>query len=640
MQQARAVVFSLLIILLTFSGEPVHAESTVEAHQPPTVARVYILAGQSNMQGGGQAKELEPSWRQPIDGAFIVNGDKHTRLDPGQLATKGSRFGPEIGFAHHLRNNQPQKPHVYLIKFALSSQPLDPGWDGGAADGSSWVGAEPGPGRKTFYPGTGPDDPNIGQHYKKLHDYIAAGIKGLKDKGYVPEVQGIVWMQGEQDSKNEVSAGRYDQMLALLKHRLEQDFIDGRDVPLVFGQVLPHDPPLKRYTHRDLIRHRMAGVDWRSGSEGAVSNIWMVPTDGLELLKDTVHYSTKGQLELGQAFGIEMLKAERNANAHDVPAKPEITSPQEPIGWCTVDRLGQVGTTGGAAGLSIVVRTGAELIEALKRKVPLKIYVRGTIDLDSALRIEGVSDKSILGLGDKAKIQGEVRIRKGSSNIIIRNIHFDGQDTVGDALSINGQSDNDGDQVHHIWIDHCTFSRYTDGLIDITHAADFITISWCHFHSSDRVSLVGHSDSNANEDTGHLTVTYHHNWFDHTRQRHPRVRFSQLVHLFNNFYDLDENAIYGTVSVERAYLLLENNYFSNIKIPFKSSSGHANSGPGFLVARGNAFHNCGETREENGKVPDPPYRYSLDPAEDVPNSVRKGAGAGVINFDNPFGLHD
>lgn len=48
---------------------------------------------------------------------------------------------------------------------------------------------------------------------------------------------------------------------------------------------------------------------------------------------------------------------------------------------------------------------------------------------------------------------------------------------------------------------------YYDGLCDVTHASDWVTISNTYFHDHYKVSLVGHSDSNADEDTGHLTGT-------------------------------------------------------------------------------------------------------------------------------------
>ncbi len=310
----RLIVTLLLSCMIWL---PTLAQSTTQVSDTPPVARVYILSGQSNMVGSGQAKELAAAWQQPIDGAFIYKQGKYATVEAG---TAG-RFGPEIGLAHYLRNNQPGRPNIYLIKFALSGQPLDAGWTKPSANGGGWVGPEPGPNRTTFYPGTSTNDPNIGLHYKRLYAHVTKAMQQLKDDGYRPELQGIIWMQGEADAKHEVSAGRYDKSLALLKQRLEDDFAGGNNVPFVFGQVLPYEPALDRFTHRDLIRERMAQADGRSGDDRAIANVWMVPTEGMELLKDTVHYSTKGLLAMGQAFGLEMLKAHRFAEESDPASK-------------------------------------------------------------------------------------------------------------------------------------------------------------------------------------------------------------------------------------------------------------------------------------------------------------------------------
>lgn len=308
------LAFALCLLTLT------RAQAQVSTSPRQPVARVYLLAGQSNMQGVGQANELSAMWQQPIDGALIFDGKQFKPVVAGKDGKSG-RFGPELGFAHYMANNDPmtrEAGKLFIIKFALSGQPLDAGWDGGAADGSSWVSAEPGPNRKTFYPGTSADDPNTGLHYKKMMAHIKAGLQTLREQGYEPQLCGVVWMQGEQDAKNEVSAGRYDQSLDRLKDRIAED-LQSKPVPLVFGQVLPHEPAMARFSHRDLIRQRMAEADWRSGSKRAVWDVWMVSTDGMALNEDTVHYSTKGLLELGQAFGLEMLKAHRR-KMNDKPA--------------------------------------------------------------------------------------------------------------------------------------------------------------------------------------------------------------------------------------------------------------------------------------------------------------------------------
>ncbi|GIE98730.1 pectate lyase family protein [Paractinoplanes rishiriensis] len=68
----------------------------------------------------------------------------------------------------------------------------------------------------------------------------------------------------------------------------------------------------------------------------------------------------------------------------------------------------------------------------------------------------------------------------------------------------------------NVWIDHNDFSNGGDGLLDITHGSDFITVSWNRFHNHDKTLLLGHADDNSAEDNGHLRVTYVHNYFDGT----------------------------------------------------------------------------------------------------------------------------
>jgi len=69
-------------------------------------------------------------------------------------------------------------------------------------------------------------------------------------------------------------------------------------------------------------------------------------------------------------------------------------------------------------------------------------------------------------------------------------------------------------------LDHCElYSDATiekdlyDGLLDITHAADWTTVSKTYLHNHWKVSLIGHSDKNGAEDTGHLHVTMHNNYW-------------------------------------------------------------------------------------------------------------------------------
>lgn len=79
---------------------------------------------------------------------------------------------------------------------------------------------------------------------------------------------------------------------------------------------------------------------------------------------------------------------------------------------------------------------------------------------------------------------------KSVKNVILRNLQISKSKAPTDLVAIQYGTTN-------VWVDHCEFSNtltegkdFYDGALDITHAADFITVSWNHFHDSVRLGLV------------------------------------------------------------------------------------------------------------------------------------------------------
>jgi pectate lyase len=139
--------------------------------------------------------------------------------------------------------------------------------------------------------------------------------------------------------------------------------------------------------------------------------------------------------------------------------------------------------------------------------------------------------------------------------------------------------------------------------------------------------LEGHSDS-FTQDIGFLKVTYHHNWFNGTTERHPRVRFSDPTHVFNNYY-LNIGK-YGVATTMNAGVLVESNFFDHVPQPtITNISGSAQ--PGRLVNRNNIYVSSG-TPQAAGTVTEPRtfYSYTPDATANVPTIVRNGAGVGKI----------
>ena len=199
----------------------------------------------------------------------------------------------ELSFASEMaKRGRP----IYLVKYSASGMPLHHGWDR-----NTWKGGDPAPGRVNFYPGTEPEDPARGKLYRDMTRRFREAIEQIEKQGHTPRVRAFLWMQGEQDSKHEVSATTYATSLALLFRRVRAD-VGSPGMQLVYGQVLPYEKAMARFTHRKQIREQMAAADARSGQPESIVDAFMVTTEDCSLKKDTVHHDSAGYWRLGQKF--------------------------------------------------------------------------------------------------------------------------------------------------------------------------------------------------------------------------------------------------------------------------------------------------------------------------------------------------
>lgn len=171
------------------------------------------------------------------------------------------------------------------------------------------------------------------------------------------------------------------------------------------------------------------------------------------------------------------------------------------------------------------------------------------------------------GVGEDAVADGwGIRV-KNASNIEIRNIGtMNCNSNEGDNIGLQQAND-------YIWVHNIDFfygdagsaadQIKGDGALDCKKST-YVTFSYNHFWDSGKCNLLGLSE---NTTTG-LYITYHHNWFDHSDSRHPRVRFYS-AHVYNNYFD--GNSKYGTGSTNASSIFSENNYFRNSKHPMMTS---------------------------------------------------------------------
>lgn len=283
-----------------------------------------------------------------------------------------------------------------------------------------------------------------------------------------------------------------------------------------------------------------------------------------------------------------------------------------PVGYASMNG----GTTGGSTSTTVTVTSASALTSAIGSSTSQTVRVSGMITVSGMLRV--ASNKTIIGVGSGSGITGGGLNLSGVRNIIIRNLNF--RNAADDSINVQTNTTN-------VWIDHNDLSNGYDGLIDIKRGSDFITVSWNRLHNHDKSMLLGHDDGNSAQDLGHLRVTYVHNWFEGTGQRHPRVRFANPVHVLNNYYS--NIGSYGVASTMNAGVYVERNYFENVANPTVTQTG--DSAAGNIKILNNYKVNSGAEQTRNsGSVAAIPYSYTPEANSSVKATVTAGAGTGKI----------
>ncbi|MFF5565724.1 polysaccharide lyase family 1 protein [Streptomyces sp. NPDC012623] len=297
-----------------------------------------------------------------------------------------------------------------------------------------------------------------------------------------------------------------------------------------------------------------------------------------------------------------------------IPQQSAAAAETTPIGYAA-------GTTGGGSASPVTVSTLSAFTSAVAGSSAKVVRVSGLISLTG--QVDVGSNTTVLGVGSGSGFTGGGLRIKESTNVVVRNLNISKPVAPSDGITVQKST--------RVWIDHNAFSAdrdhdkdYYDGLLDITHASDNVTVSWNTFKDHYKGSLVGHSDSNASEDTGHLRVTYHHNSFSNVYSRLPSLRFG-TGHFYDNYVQGADTACHSRMG---AQMLVENNVFRDTKIAVTTS--RSSSVDGYAVLRGNDLGGAATEISGTGSFTTPPYSYTAEPASTVVASVTAGAGTGKI----------
>ncbi|MDQ8189897.1 sialate O-acetylesterase [Roseibacillus persicicus] len=181
--------------------------------------RVYLLGGQSNGNGRGDAAELSVA---PLDskGLDAPQTDVYFYWHKTQNTTNGNltqdtwidlqpvsghavnspsghelEFGSELSFGRAMADNDPNV-NVAIIKYTEGGTNLHTQWSASGAQYLTFVAT------------------------------VEAGLAALETDGHTYEIGGMVWIQGESDTGS-ANAANYEANLTDLIQRVRQDVFDG-----------------------------------------------------------------------------------------------------------------------------------------------------------------------------------------------------------------------------------------------------------------------------------------------------------------------------------------------------------------------------------------------------------------------------
>jgi len=277
--------------------------------------KLFVLAGQSNMNGLGHNKHLPKNLNKPIDGVYIFQG--HADADDAPIAGQGRwevlqpghgygfssngkvnkhshLFGAEMSFADKIRTLYPTD-NIAIIKYARSGSSI-------ALEAAGKYGAwEPDYKGKT----------GVNQYDHFLNTLLNASSEVDIDADGMPDTlipQGIIWMQGESDAAhNKRPAKAYLTNLKRLMDLFRASLLVD-NLPVVIGKISDsrNNKAGKVWPFGDLVQYAQEKFVLED------SNAAIVRSTGYYQYSDRWHYDSAGYLDLGEKFADAVFELNKN----------------------------------------------------------------------------------------------------------------------------------------------------------------------------------------------------------------------------------------------------------------------------------------------------------------------------------------
>ena len=277
---------------------------------------------------------------------------------------------------------------------------------------------------------------------------------------------------------------------------------------------------------------------------------------------------------------------------------------------------------------TLKAHNGGKLINSVGM-MEVKAKTRGH---NAQITLEGIGNNATLGAG--------IRVTGGTNGVEIKNFGFVWYQE--DGIEFN--TDSNGGWVHQNDFFYGSPGGDSDqakgdGSADFKNSR-YLTVSYNKFWDSGKTHLVG----NGKSDTADL-ISIHHNWYEYSDSRHPRVRLAN-VHVFNNYYRGISTYGVGAAHASKG-VFVDSNYFENTHRPMlisRQGTDIASGNGTFSSEDGGIIKAFGNYMDSNSSKNYRPYSSSNTVEFDayevssrtatVPNSVKaKQGGMTYNNFD-------
>lgn len=225
-------------------------------HNPLSAGeRLYLMAGQSNMMGLAQTKNLPNAYRAtPANVTFVYKG----RARP---LARGKHIGPEVSFAHAVSRAFPHDHHT-IVKYAATGSHI-----------------------RQWFPGQ--------PYYEGMIRQLGFSVPLEKRK-----VNAIIWMQGEGDAFNQQRAKQYATNLTHFIGVLRKT-LKAPSIPFIMGFINPVGRDFPEVALVQKNQHRV---------NRSVASTHLIPEKGISKIYDNIHFNALGQVEMGKRFANQYIQ--------------------------------------------------------------------------------------------------------------------------------------------------------------------------------------------------------------------------------------------------------------------------------------------------------------------------------------------